>query len=607
MRLRAPVAVAGPVPSGSGAEKVADRLHLFGADSFVWREGRGYALDGVGIVGDKAITTASDAAATLPGPATTLTSLADRWGATAKNPCCLLVADREVGRVLLLPDPLGGSLAWRLDAPPYDLVSSDIVSLVSVARTLGVAPGKSVDFQLERMVLGNGGLTPSSYDGVERLGLFGYWTVGAKGAEAREYAAGANARDSDLSYGDALAAVRKDITESVAALAGLSAEHRVAHLTGGFDSRLVLGAILETGTRHAFSFFCSGPEGTHDRAVADGLTGAFGLRRTSGAGLSPTPLTAIHEQLTAPMYYSGGLTSSGPVGGELPQRVVALGGGYGEVLRSWYSVRWPDAPRISTEPLLLLSKLTGQQPTADGLLNQAAYMGVGSRLQDEWNTLGAEGYPEDFIGDAMYSQVRNRYHIGQNAVLWSRIGARFDPLYSVAGFAAARSLPLESRSANVLGMDLMRGFEGGLAGYPFDKNRFSTAYLRQRRSPAPRQFPDPSRIGKVSAYRPPHGPVDGLPTRLAELAVEAPELTPAARQDLVGRANSLGVNFWQLSCLPGAQSALRTAASTVDLEPLASVLDLAYLRHLGAYKARTRQEVRGVYSALTLLTWLGID
>ncbi|MGG5751832.1 hypothetical protein ACQ3I4_04315 [Zafaria sp. Z1313] len=607
MRLRAVVAGSGPVPAEAGAAEPSPGLHVWGSDFLHWDGPRGYALDGASVLGDVAVTRPEEAAACLGGRASTTRRIAETWGERARNPSCLVVVDRDEGLALFLPDPLGGCLVWRLAAGPFDLVSSDLVSLVEVAAVLGHAPRKSVDFQLERMVLGNGGLTPASYDGVERAEMFGYWTLSSTGVVAGRYSSVVDAVDEEKGYGEALASVRQEVIDAVTAIARLPASHRVAHLTGGFDSRLVLGAILETGTQKDFQFFCSGPEGTHDRAVADGLTARFGLQRTDSAGLSPTPLGALHGRLTAPIFHSGGLTASGPVGGERPQGVVAVGGGYGEVLRSWYSVRWPEAPADPADPLELLARLTGATPEGGGLLTAGAYEGIGRRLAGHWKAASAAGHPRDFIGDALYSQIRNRYHIGQNSVLWSRTGARFDPLYSVAGFAAARQLPLEARSANVLGFDLMRGLAGDLAGYPFDKDRINEAYLRQRRAPRPRSFPEPARIGPVSRFVAEHGPVGDLPAGLDDLAVAAPALGPDARRELVERANTLGVNYWQLTSLDGAHASLRTALERLDAERYAGSLNLEYVRHLANYKARTRQEVRGVYSALTLIAWLGLD
>lgn len=605
--LRAPVLLSGRIPELPHLTRAGDSLGMLSVHPMSKIGTRHFILDGAAICGGRVVTRKSELATVIPDQVLTsgLGALANWWAEHVSNPSCLFVLDEATHEAVCLPDPLGGSLVFRYSAGGTDFISSDIVSLVRAAELAGCAPQKSVDFQLERLILGNGGLTPTSYAGVERLDLFEYWEASAEATQPREYDLAGRVRSEKLSYVDALNRIRAEILESVAAISTAPSDFRVAHLTGGFDSRLVLAAMVDADCTDRFNFFCSGPPGTNDRNVADGLSGIFGLQRTQSGGLSPTPTPHVHERLLAPVFHSGGMTSTGPTGRELETTVVAAGGGYGEILRTFYSSRFKDLEHRDFSGADLMKHMVPPLEGRETIHTPGARERIGNQLEAEWRKLSARGAPDDFIGDAMYSQIRNRYHIGQNSMLWSRIGSRLDPLYSVTAYQLARALPLETREANVIGFDLMDSFAGDLKSYPFDKNRFSATYASMRRLPPERPLasePDPRKPRTFSA---PHRDIDLLPERLSDLHVDEPQASPSQREEFVKVANSIGVNYWQVSTLPAAQAALRTALEAVDVSPFDDSLNVGYLRRLSQAKLSRRQEVRDVYSAFGLLAWLG--
>ncbi|MHA7244484.1 hypothetical protein ACX80R_15020 [Paeniglutamicibacter antarcticus] len=529
--------------------------------------------------------------------------VAERWGESIKNPCAAFVIDTDAQEILCLPDPLGGALCFRYRSDYVQIISTDMVSLTHVVTAMGLPLKKSADFQLERLILGNGGLIPSSYEHVDRLELFEYWLVSKDGVQRDQY----SQSQSEPTYVEAVQAISAEISESVLAVSRLPTERRIAHITGGFDSRLVLAAAMAAGCAEDFMYFCSGPAGSTDRKIADGLSRTFDLRRSSGGGLAASQLTHVHEQLLAPLYHSGGITSSGPNGGETKSSVVVAGGGYGGLLRSTFSSRFSTIDPKNVSPISLMEMLAPRPPGSARIYADSTLSLLGERMFQEWNRLRDIGYEHDSIGDAFYLSVRNRYHFGQNSMLWSRIGRRYDPLYSVSGATAAARLPLYSRQTNVLGFDVMKSFGVDLEKYPFDTKRFSDAYRTLRRAPEQRKLEGCGPIEFDDSHEIIHGGKVNLPSSLDSLAVISPTLSGNERKATIEKANKIGLNYWHIATLESAQESLRSALNQFGLSAVEGLVDSKYAWHLAKDRLTKRAEIRDVYAMYGLVAWLGVD
>lgn len=564
-----------------------------------------YLLDGVGIVGSSAIIDDDGVADFLDENRdhTSAKSMADRWGKGVKNPCAAFVVDLDAQQILCLPDPLGGALAFRYRSNSAQIVSTDMVSLANVVTAMNLPLRKSSDYQLERLILGNGGLIPSSYEDVDRLDPFEYWQVSTDGAKRCRYAQDG----SEPTYAESLQVIRDELIESVLAVSKLPAEIRIAHITGGFDSRLVMAAAMAAGCAKDFMYFCSGPAGSTDRKIADGLSLTLGLPRSASGGLAASPLTHVHEKLLAPLYHSGGITSSGPNGGESRSTAVVAGGGYGEVLRSTFSARFRTLAPEDVSPTSLLNKFAPRRVGDAHIYAESALSLLSRKLFQEWQRLRDQGHEHDFIGDAFYISVRNRYHIGQNSMLWSRVGRRYDPLYSVEAAAAAARLPLYSRETNVLGFDLMQSFGFNIEKYPFDKNRFTEAYKTIRRAPVQLEFSGAGPLKIDDSHEISYGGGVSLPSALDGLAVTSPTLTGDERKLVIQRANKIGLNYWHIASLEPAQRSLRAGLNEFGLAAIDGLVDREYAWHLAKQRLTTRAEIRDLYSMYGLVAWLGVN
>lgn len=604
--LRAPVIVSGQFKDLPVHIKISDTLAVLHPESAATRRGNTiYLLDGVGIAGSTAIIDSAGVADLLSPrhEQESPQSVAERWGKGIKNPCAAFVIDLQRRDVMCLPDPLGGALAFRYLSGSVQVISTDTVSLAAVVRAMNLPLHKSADFQLERLVLGNGGLVPSSYQDVDRLDPFEYWHVFGDGVKRKRY----SRDDSEPTYVRSVELIRDELIESVLAVSKLPTERRIAHITGGFDSRLVLAAAMASGCEKEFLYFCSGPPGSTDRIIADGLTLTLGLPRSAGGGLAGSPVSHVHEQLLAPLYHSGGITSSGPNGGEKRSDAVVVGGGYGGILRSTFSSRFTSLLPEDVSPATLMEKLAPRPAGNVQVYAQEALSSLGHKLWQEWQRLLGQGHPHDSVGDALYLAVRNRYHFGQNSMLWSRVGRRFDPLYSVSAATAASRLPLYSRQTNVLGFDVMTSFGVDLEKYPFDKNRFTTAYKTLRREPRNLDFTGSGPIQFDDAHRPTYTGKSPLPAALDALAVTTPQLTGDERQAVIEKANKIGLNYWQIATMKSAQKSLRTALNEFGLTTIDGLVNTEYAWHLGKGRLTQRAEIRDLYSLYGLVAWLGTD
>lgn len=548
------------------------------------------SVDGVAIVDGRLVRTGADAAALWGGEP--LGDFAHWWGDHATQSACLYVWDATRREFAILPDPLGGASVFVHQAAGLTFVSTDYRALIETMGKLGLAPAKDPDYQVERLLLGNGGLRHTSHVGGRRLPVFAGIVITDQGLDEVTYRSHAVLLEPQP-YLTSLNRLRDDVVAAVSAVASAPADFRISHLTGGFDSRLVLGAILEAGVQDAFAFFCSGAPPSDDRLIADGLTRTFRLNRTLYSGQRAETVGTHPEQQRALLGYAGGLSVVGPTGAETPVSVVSAGGGYGEVMRSFHVALepWGNAPWV--DGVALLKSMVGTN--VETLVSADAINALGARLSNTLTGIQQQGVPQDFVPDVLYTEVRNRYHMGATTLAWSRVGSRVNPLYSVHALAAARQVALLARRANVVGFDLMESFPGQLSRYPFDKPRSTPEYRRQRRGRTGLAFAD----GPLTWVDGPSGPAPAAYIR-----------GPGAidQERALERAKALGVIQWQSAFLEDTQAALRASLESSDLGPLEQTFAVGYLRDLATTDQWNRARVRHLYAATSIVQWfLGDD
>lgn len=512
-----------------------------------------------------------------------------KWGNEARQAGCAYLWDDVTKQMAILPDPLGGASLFchRLDG--IAVWSTDYRELIRVLRSIGGRPQKSADYQIERMILGNGGFTPTSYEGGERIPVMHGVIIDGTGPRLVRYGS-ADALTENRSYITSAGHLREDVLESMSAIGAASVTHKICHLTGGLDTRLVLGASLASGAHKALDYFCSGPPGVPDRVVADGLSSAYGLTRTRSGGLTPISLGPHTQQRVALLEYAAGLSTVGPTGLESPVPVMVVAGGYGELMRPFHRPLLDLQSEAWSDDAALLRTLAGRS-NLEELLSAESLERLAARAASTIRDIRDTGVPEDFVPSALYISVRNRYHVGAKALWWSRVGTQVNPLYSVHAVAASRAVSPLAREANVVMFDLLNSFDPDLLRYPFDKPRLSNEYLRQRRTPSP-LLPFPHAAMRFTA-----APVSPPPTQWI-----ARPLSNEVRRTHVARANSLGLPFWQSVHLEDSQADLRHLL-TESVDEIGHLFKVEYLRELATTRQWNRQRVRQLYAAVSIAQW----
>lgn len=571
----------------------------------VIRGSRRFWLDGSVILNGNCIKRTSELDKSLPQIAETwsVEEIADWWSRGARNPGALFIEDTVNSWSACLPDPLGGALAFSLSVQGKSFVSTSIVELVREAEAHGITLEKDPLFQVERLMLGNGGLTPSSYKGVRSLEPFEYFILHGNQVFTKHYNVRENLHSATLF--DLFTILRSDVQSSVQAIADSNSQQVISHLTGGFDSRLVLSAILNLGLSDRVNIFCSGPEGSTDRVIADGLTREYGLKRVDGAGLTTAPTTNMSERLMGALFASGGLTNTGPFGREIAVPVSAMGGGYGEVLRTFFGNRKITNSLGRLDPSLLVSSYLPIANPKGTYLSPDAIAEISSLLTSKFDYLSHLYQGTDFVGDAFYTHNRNRYHIGQTSLLWSRVGSRFDPLYSVAGFELARRSTQHVRSANLIGHDLLDSLKPDLLSWPFDYDRYSKDLLQLRKRRQTRSWPQAGdKISFAKGLTPECETDSTFLSVLRQLNATEPKLTAAQRKAKVEEANGLGVNFWQVVYKKTGQELLSSAFEQTNGTALQGTVDAAYIHKLSTSSSLNKKQLRDLYSLGGIMAWL---
>lgn len=405
----------------------------------------------------------------------------DLVGSSIRGSLTIYLWDTLKSELFVLADPLGGGLVFIYDSDHSVFVSTSITSLVDEAANNGIRIPKSLSYTASYVGTGSGGLVESSYIGVRRLQQFTYLKITNNGIAEHYYGVRDYVYDSDFKYEDLMTRVIDEIGLNIK----VSLEHknhsRIAHLTGGIDSRLVLGSIVSLNLQDKFRFYCSGNENEPDQRTAMGLSSTLDLEMTKHSGIEAVRLAdGLRDQLLNPLAETGGIVG-GPASSNLRQgNRLILSGGYGELLRSFYSKGYRfdgDVRAAATKifgsgsfhanPKLSLLSTSAISDTVGGMERLLAY---GKRL----------GLNDSGLLDSLYFTARNRYFVGEISRSVSPYAARFDPLYSLSLARLGLHADVNLKTNGVVGLDLLRTFSEELIGLPFDSERITPTYERLR-------------------------------------------------------------------------------------------------------------------------------
>ena len=216
-------------------------------------------------------------------------------GEKLRGSVTLYMWDRVSQEVAILADPLGAGIVYRFDDGEDFAASSDLASLTRFLESRGKKLTRSARYSACLIVTGCGGVYPSSYDEIDALDHFQYLVIDRTSVQLRTYGAKTRVFSNANTYEDDLLETYQDIIDCTQAAIDSPHEYKIAHLTGGFDSRVVLAALLKLGRQDDFRYYCL-PSPKVDRDVAEGLAVASDLRMTEWSGASLATVVRILTQ-----------------------------------------------------------------------------------------------------------------------------------------------------------------------------------------------------------------------------------------------------------------------------------------------------------------------
>lgn len=463
----------------------------------------------------------------------------------------------------LVNDPMGGGPIFRYSSKGFCAIGSDLEALLLALEKHGFATSIDPLFEFSNLATG----TPSyaadtPYKGVELIEL-GVGVVVESDGKLRllEYFD----RESSFSTGDhphedlidhGVEVVRNNIK----AVAESKSSLKLADITGGFDSRLVLAAISDASLEDGIAL--ASIKATPEWDFAERLAVYSGLPLTDHRIRTKSLVSSAdaHEQAIAPVRRSMGLISNQVGHYSVPQNTIALQGGYGETFRAFSNSYMPRQEDIAPEnfyPDIWAWTNLVRARIKDTPLFSATGLDALIQRASRFNELATKmGVLPEHFSSFLYLFGRNRYWFGMQSYYTSMTHKRFNPLYSLPLVDASYNLTFAERRANLIGLRAMSKLDRGLLGLPFyGKPRVTKLYEDRYGKVEQRQFPaGPYRHLTISPVS-----VKGRPRRIQEFNNDSVTTQELAYDAL--RTSEL-VDFFNMNAL---EQALLRPSNEADL------------------------------------------
>jgi hypothetical protein len=542
-------------------------------------------ISGSGVYKNKFITKSSDVYDIIHD----LSS--DSIGKNIRGSLSFYVINKVENKASIIADPLSGGIVFYFQSEAVTVFSNSINSINSILNALGIHLKKSMDYLNELVSTGNGGFFDSSYEEIKALKPFQYVEAWNHSFTIKDYSWKQQFFTPVTNYNEEIEKAVEEIKNNITAVSNYdNGAHKIAHLTGGFDSRLVLSSILNINASNDYHFFCSDQFELTDQLIAERLSTEYNLIMTEYPGYNTlkNPFT-LEEEYLLPMQFSGGILSAGIHGNYEKTTNIILSGGYGECFRSFFGSRTTEN---NTNILSLLPKLWGNvffnENDDDSLFSANFKNKLSKKIRHIFDEAKDNGIRQDAYLDYLYTRIRNRYYIGFQSHSWSEFASRFDPLYSLSAIRCALSLSQEQRSANIVGIDIMSQLYKDLTELPFDREIFNENYITYREKPNLREF--------RSIDKPKFGLTDLIYGKELNRNLVA---TPEQRD----KAKRLKAHLWQVVEIKRVQQKTMELISSMPSSQVALLFNRKILYRLLKNDLNNRVHIRTVFSIYSILLW----
>lgn len=431
---------------------------------------------GTGILNRTLVSSQIEAQAAI----TTATDSPAQLGQTLRGSVALLLRDLWHNRIYLLADPFGGCMIQKFETVGITTYASDLESLKKALSLRGITLEKNLAYLMSVSLIGNGGIIESPFKGVRVLKQFMFVSICHNKIEEKEYPQFSELISGDMSLEEAIELFLEDISINVNAASHYRSSRKISQLTGGIDSRMVLGALTGAGKQDEFSYFVGGAENSLDVKTARNLCATLDLSMTRYDGVDRVIKPSGIDELTWSLHETNGVLQGPADPGLSSNDNLVLSGGYGELLRSFYGKnRIPEL----TSPYSTFVGIYGNYGVGDGeskgVWNQRFVEESGDRLRTLIASCAESGIKDNAQLDYLYVLTRNRYYVGEISRSMSRFTKRFDPLYSPALVAILNNSSMISRDSGELQLSILHRMAPALLSIPFDTPRFSDAFAER--------------------------------------------------------------------------------------------------------------------------------
>lgn len=505
------------------------------------------------------------------------------FGASQKGVICTSIFSPKYS--LIFPDPLGSNILFFYKQQEIFACSTDLEELVKVLKHNGVELKKNLFFLAETVCTGSGGFFDSSYEDIQALEPHSYIQVKDNTVTVLKYHTESIIFDiPEFEIDD----IKNDIAANIRAVGEHKDLLKVAHITGGFDSRLVFSALMSSNlsVEDNLYFLCNGNSRLTDKSIATKLCSAFGQTMINNAGIIANP-----NYVDNLLKHTSGMSLQHPPIAKMRNELI-MAGGFGENLRSFYSQALQD--ELETHPPVsrIVEKLYGNvlsEEKSKRFVSDEFYEQFIKRFTKKLHIGLNNGLDAAASIDYLYVSVRNRYFLSQTAIHYSNISPRVDPLYSVYGAGYALHMDSKRRQTNMLGLELMYRFDPECLALPFDRQRITQDFMEEH--PAFQQKNFTSGSAKV------------LNLPIASMRADVNSSTKIANQDDIKKANELGSPLWQIANLSDVQKKLKHLISQLDSKELSNNFDAKYISYLSSAQLNNRVHIRRLFNIFNILSW----
>ena len=475
-------------------------------------------------------------------------------------------------------DPLGGASVFYYFKNEVFACSSDIGELLEVLESKNINLKKNMNFVTELICTGNGGAFQSSYEDILVLEQHTYMKIVNGRISFIKSGTENLIFNEDVNIND----VFHEINSNVKAILSDDKVMKTAHLTGGFDSRLVLSALTHNNAYidENLHFICFGNNDLVDKQIANQICEVFNLTMINNEGV-------IRSTERSNLKHTNGICTTPPPLFKTRSEII-ISGGYGELLRSHYAKLCMHNDNISTSYIIekIYGKVLGQNES-DRIVSNNFYDEFYNVIESKIKYAMGNGLDIYSAIDYLYIAIRNRYYVGQISTNYSDVNPRVDPLYSLLGTGYALKMDVNQRSENILGLELMKMFDPKLLTIPFEgreipkefrnKNNINVLDLDLSANPKTKEFPNFPLIPNTPSYK--------------------------ASSENNKQAKKMNAPLWQVVQMETTQKQLRSLLNRIGKKEVSKSFSWKYLNRICNNELHNRIHLRRLYAVYDTLSW----